>query len=50
MAERRMTEVVRQRQRLGEILIEEEAIQGRIEVLLTATERGRDVVIAAPVP
>jgi hypothetical protein len=30
--------------------IEEEAIQGRIEVLLTATERGRDVVIAAPVP
>ena len=30
--------------------IEEEAIQGKIEVLLTATERGRDVVIAAPVP
>jgi hypothetical protein len=30
--------------------IEEEAIQGKIEVLLTATERGRDVVIAAPAP
>jgi hypothetical protein len=30
--------------------IEEEAIQGKIEVLLTAPERGRDVVIAAPGP
>jgi hypothetical protein len=30
--------------------IAEEAIQGKVEVLLTATERGRDIVIAAPAP
>ncbi|HEY7702269.1 MAG TPA: hypothetical protein VIB02_08140 [Candidatus Limnocylindrales bacterium] len=30
--------------------LEDEAIQGRVEVLLTATDRGRDVVIHPPAP
>jgi hypothetical protein len=30
--------------------LEDEAIQGRVEVFLTATDRGRDIVIHAPAP
>jgi hypothetical protein len=30
--------------------LEEEAIQGRVEVFLTATDRGRPIVIRAPAP
>jgi hypothetical protein len=30
--------------------IVDEAIQGRVEVLLTATDRGRDIIVAAPAP